>query len=351
MTKYPDYISEKRRPITSPNSLVENGQAIFGTFDKVLSDINLLSCIKPAGNLLPHSLNKVKLTIWEVVEVMFDEGMLLAAVYNLGIAGFSLFVFFDWRTKKIKKWINITREKKAVVAPNLIDSVSELYTKKSALVFNNEFQNGRCKIKGNSLNKKSGKIEMDIEIDSISPPSIVSIPFGPNKPLYSHKEFFTVKGYLQLGDERLEAKASTTAIIDDHKGYYPFRMHYDWLTTMGKTIIDGEEKYLAFNLTRNQSTNEDDYNENILWLGGWSCPLPPVIFVKAKDKWKIKDKYDTVNLEFIPEGDFKIQIHPLIIDIDYTAPFGRIKGYVKDINGKKYDIDMNGMGEDKSTRM
>lgn len=34
MSKYPDYISEKRRPVPTPDSIVENGQAHFGTFDK-----------------------------------------------------------------------------------------------------------------------------------------------------------------------------------------------------------------------------------------------------------------------------------------------------------------------------
>lgn len=31
----------------------------------------------------------------------------------------------------------------------------------------------------------------------------------------------------------------STAIIDDHRGYYPRKAHYDWVTTMGKCEIDG----------------------------------------------------------------------------------------------------------------
>ena len=47
MSKYPDYISEKRRPVPTPDSIVENGQAHFGTFDKPFRNLNLLDCEKP----------------------------------------------------------------------------------------------------------------------------------------------------------------------------------------------------------------------------------------------------------------------------------------------------------------
>ena len=42
----------------------------------------------------------------------------------------------------------------------------------------------------------------------------------------------------------------------------------------------------------------------------------------------------------------------LVVDTYYALPFGKIYGYVKDVNGKKYVVDgMLGIGEDKSTRM
>lgn len=44
MSKYPDYISEKRRPAPTPDSIVENGKAHFGTFDKPFKKLNLLDC-------------------------------------------------------------------------------------------------------------------------------------------------------------------------------------------------------------------------------------------------------------------------------------------------------------------
>ncbi len=353
MNKYPDYISTKRRPAASPDKLVDNGQAIFGTFISPLKDINLLDCKKPAGRLLPHCMNKIRFTKWEAFEIMFDEGALISAVYNMGVIGFSLFVFFDRLDKKVYNWINFAPCKRCIVAPNLIDSVTELATKKSLLRIENQFQEGACRAEGFANNKKCGSIEFDVSAKRISPPSIVSIPFGSNKPLYSEKDFFSAEGYLIINGRKISANASTTVIVDDHKGYYPFKMHYDWLTTMGKCSIGDEEKYLAINLTYNQSMNQDDYNENILWLQGESHPLPPIGFEKlAKDKWRIKDKYGAVDIVFEIENKFDMMMHLGLLDISYSLPFGKVYGYVRDTKGSKYSVDgMCAIGEDKSTRI
>lgn len=352
MENYPQFISEKRRPTTSPEKLVQNGTAVFGTFDKPISTINLVDCLKPCGEYLPHFMNRARLTLWEAFEVDMDEISLVSAVYNLGAVGFSIFVVHDKRNKKTYSWVNPTAGINARVAENLINSVSALVSNNSYLIIDNQFQDGKAHGKGNAHSKKDN-LEFDFKIDSLSPPSIVSIPLGENKPLYSHKEFFKAQGYLTLNGEKFTSNERTVVIIDDHKGFYPFKMHYDWLTTMGMTEIDGQQKYLAFNLTHNQSTTEDDYNENLLWIQGDSCPLPPVTFEKiCKTKWYIKDKYDMVNLVFDVASDFQMQVHLKAIDVDYTLPFGTISGYVKDVNGKKYILDgMAGIGEDRSQQI
>lgn len=353
MQKYPSFISEKRRPIPTPQYMVENGKSCFGTFDKPFSVMNFLDCDKPIGKYAPSIMSKFRLTVWEAFEINLDEGTLVSAVYNLGFAGFSIFVFFDKSTKTTYSWLNPSTGPSAKVAPNLINSKTELHTSKSHLVLDNQFQDGKCHGIGKSSNKKFGEIEFDLKITSLAPPSVVVMPLGDNKPLYSQKEFFSVDGYLKINNKTYHANKRSTAIVDDHKGFYPFDMHYDWLTTMGVTTIDGEEKYLGFNLTRNQTTSQDDYNENLLWLEGYSCPLPPVHFTHTDvNKWSVRDEYDMVNLEFTIENDFKMQLHLGLIDLDYKLPFGKISGYVKDIDGKKYILDgMTGIGEDRSQRL
>ena len=355
MSNYPDYISEKRRPVPTPESIVENGQAHFGTFDKPFRNLNLLDCEKPCGKCMPDFMKKGRLTEWEAFEVHLDEGALISAVYNTGPFGFSIFVWFDKRNGKIYKWRNIVPVKKAKVASQLVDDYCELNVKNSEYKITNDLMNGKAYAKGWTQSRKFGRFEIDMAVERISPISNVSIPFGPNKPLYSEKDFFRATGTITVNGETFRTNANSVAIIDDHKGYYPYRAHYDWLTTMGKCEIDGEMKYFAFNLTRNQSVDQDAYNENLIWLEGESSPLPPVVFEREKRKskvWRVHDDYGCVDIRFEIENTFYMPIHLLVVDIYYALPFGKIYGYVKDVNGKKYVVDgMLGVGEDKFTRM
>lgn len=354
MEDYSKFISPKRQSLSTPKSLVENGQAVFGTFDKEFAEMDLLSCRKPAGKLLPHFLNKYRLSLWEATEVHLDNGVLLAAVCDMGIFGTMLTVFYDKRRKKVYSWSTNLASSKTTIAPNLLNgSIAEAYTKKSSIKYVNRFELGQCSLKGASSSKRAGKIEFEFDLERVSLPSVVSIPFGPNRPLYSQKDLFRAKGYLIFNGEKFGSTDETTAIVDDHRGYYPYRAHYDWLTTMGKSEIEGEKKYFAFNLTRNQSINQDDYNENLIWLEGSTSPLPPVMFAHNTENtvWTVKDERDMVNITFNINDRYKMAAHAGVIDINYQITFGELSGYVRGIDGKKYILDNKmGMGEDKSMR-
>ena len=354
MSKFPSYISEKRRPVPTPDCIVENGQAHFGTFDKPFKKLNLIECEKPCGKLMPDFMKKGRLTEWEAFEVHLDEGALVSAVYNTGPFGFSIFIWFDKRSGKIYKWRNIVPVKKAKVASQLVDDYCELKVKKSEYVIKNDLMNGKASAKG-WTEGRSGRFEIDMSVERLSPPSNVSIPFGPNKPLYSEKDFFKATGYIVVNGEKFVTNENSVSIIDDHKGYYPYLAHYDWLTTMGRCDIDGEKKYFAFNLTRNQSIDQDAYNENLIWVEGESFPLPPVVFERESRKaktWRVHDEHGCVDIRFEITDTFYMPMHFLVVDVYYALPFGKIYGFVKDTNGKKYVVDgMLGIGEDKSTRM
>lgn len=374
----------------TPKDLVdENGRAVFGTFDSEFETMDLVRCSRPTH--LPDLFNKQKLTLWEAVEVDFGDGVLLAAGSDMGLFGMILNVFFDRNRGVIYKWSSMIPQTDVSIAENLLNgSVTYARADDGFIKFENDFGRGACEIEGvhigeaGSVKEKDfGKqlekeeksafgfgaagrdtIEYELSLRRISPPSVVSIPFGRNRPLCTEKCFFNVTGSLRLNGRVYTAGENTTAIIDDHRGFYPRRMHYDWMTTFGRCAREDapdEKRYFALNLTANQSVDPYRYNENLIWLAGEQSLLPPVTFerdrptrelareLKSGAVWTVCDEHDMVDVRFEVRGTAPTVMHGGVVNIDYYIVFGEAYGYVRDEHGRKYIIDgMQAIGEDKS---
>ena len=378
MGEYSKFISEKRRSVPTPKDLVdENGKVVFGTFDKEFETMELLRAKKPTR--APQFLNKFKLTLWEATEVHLKNGVLLAVVCDMGIFGKQLNMFYDKRTKTVYCWDTQQKSKLTTIAPNLINgAVAEVQTDVGFVKYINNFEKGEAKLSGKHVGKclistpeeyvkstgwkdKFGEatIEYDFQLKRVSLPSNVSIPFpySDNRTLYSQKDLFKAEGKLIINGEEMITDEDSAAIIDDHRGYYPRKAHYDWVSTMGTININGEKKMFGFNLTHNQSTNEEDYNENLIFLEGRTSLLPPVKFtrsIESKDfvnfsEWTVKDEHDMVNLKFKVYGVNPMIMHAGVVNIDYYVAWGELEGYLRDEDGTKYVLDgMMGIGEDKT---
>ncbi len=377
--EYSKFINETRRAVETPGNICRpDGTCEFGTFKSEFKQMDFLKLKGPTS--LPNSFNRLKLTLWEATEVHFEHGVLLAVVCDMGIFGKTMNVFYDKRTRKTWCWDTNLKSKDTKIAPNLIKgSVAYGETPVSFVKYINTFDEGKAELSGSHKGKclitapnkdktaveamkenyGEGTIEYDLHLTRLSDPCIASIPFSTTKPrpLYSQKDFFKAEGRLVFNGEEMIADENTVAVIDDHRGYYPRHAHYDWVTTLGRYDINGEKKYLAFNLTRNQSTDQEKYNENILWLEGASSILPPVKFTRTletkdfKDyaEWFIKDEYGMVDLKFKVYSLNPMITHAGVVNIDYYITFGELEGFVLDEAGNKYDLTgCMGMGEDKT---
>lgn len=349
---FPEYISEKRRPIMAPEKMVNDGIAKMGTFSSPIPDLNIGDCKKPLGKLFPSWWAKKRIKAWEAFEISFTEGFIVGAVYSIGIALTNVLIFFDKQTKEVISNQVFTTFKKDAIKDTLVNGgYNYIKANRMEIGITNNFDKGYCQIKAVSeKTKKNVYMSVDATLKSVSNPSVCVMPLGENRPLYSQKELFKAEGTIIIGDNKYVLDETALAIIDDHKAYYPYPMHYDWVTGFGIT----EEGIIGFNLTENQVINPEDYNENYLWVKGELHPLPPITFSQINEKqWYICDKQGVVDINFYIENSFKIKVNALgLIKIDYTAPFGYIKGSIKDLDGNKHVVDnLFGMGEDKTYKI
>jgi len=319
----------------APKSVVEDGCPILGSFDQSIENVNIFDM----KSHWPQFIRNMRLKEWEAFQLANEDYFILGAIYDIKIATINILVIYDRRLKKVHKFQETAFLKKAKLSKGLRKTTNEFKIKEFDFKIDNNIQEGSIKIGI----KIKDQVAIDVEFTNVNDPLVVVMPFSPKHILYSHKEIMKASGKMILCGEENVFGEGAIGIIDDHKGQYPYNMKYNWVTGC---IMD-QGKVQGFNLTKNQIINQEIYNENCLWFDGKVKTLPPVEFELFKDKWLIKDKEGLVNIKFILENSFGINIKAGLVAVDYTAPFGLFEGQIA---GQKID-GFFGMGEDKKYRM
>ncbi|MBI9091342.1 MAG: DUF2804 domain-containing protein [Desulfobacterium sp.] len=341
---------------TPPAKMVNNGKFTFGTFNGPFKTINMLDAKKPLPLSVPKLLKYMRLKEWEAFQIGNGDYFILGAIYNAKLMGVVQLVVID--IKKNKKYIfeKLLPPWKPIVGTSLLNQVSYSAGRKFSFHLHNHLEQDRIRVTIRTQGQK-GQPDLNCWFEAShkkedTTPIVICQPFGPNRALYSHKALMPLTGELEIGGEKIPfTKERGFMILDDHKGYYPFEMKYDWITTAGH---DQDGRLTGFNLTDNQVQDHETYNENCLWIGNTTHLLPPIKFSRpdgAMGKWYIKDSYGRVDIEFTPEIEGKVDINALLFKTKYRAPYGRFSGFITDDDGNRVSFDQfYGMGEDKYIR-
>ena len=331
------------------------GQFTFGTFSGAVRRINPLEAKNPLGPVDMEWLKFLRLKEWQAFQFGNENLFCLAVVYNSKSVGLAQVVVVD--KKHQKKWLyeKLVPFWETHVASGLFDTHTRYVSKDVSLRFHNDLDHGRITLEL-SVTDHKGWPDVQAHLtalhDDTTAPIVICQPFGPNRALYSHKNLMPMQGTLTHGKTKHTFRENDSfMIMDDHKGYYPYRMRYDWVTGAGR---EAGGKLLGFNLTDNQILEPEKYNENCLWAGGRMHPLPPVKVHRpggVDAPWSVKDEYGRVDVTFTPRYPGIVKMNLLVMESDYYGPYGEISGSIKDSAGKKHSVDgLFGMGEKKYVR-
>jgi hypothetical protein len=307
-------------------------------------DADLLGAIP-----VPRVLKKSRLKEWQAFQFGNDSVYVNVALFNAKVLALAQVKIYD-RVRKEKALFERKLPPWSLHLPdNLLHSESSYRKSGVGIRFRNRLSSGTV------------AIEVDIDATASTPalfanlvadhsgvePMVVSIPFGRNHGMYSHKALMPVEGELQVGENRhVLTRQTGYMFMDDHKGYYPVAMQWDWLAAGGH--VDG--RLIGFNLTRNQSLAPEQYNENCLWIDGARHLLPAVTFERiagSPDVWKVRDSGGRVDLDFTIEMRSTLNINAVILRSKYRGPFGYVSGLLRPEGGPETRIDgLFGMAED-----
>jgi hypothetical protein len=333
----------------------KKGKFQFGTYSEGIKSINMIDAKKPFGFPASKRFKNFRLKEWEAFQAGNDNIFILGAIYNTKATALNQLLIYDKIEDKLYNYRKFCAPWKQVLSNGMYHSESKYISKVFSLTINNNLDEGTITIKANIKGKKDlPDVSLDIVAFHTTEPIVICQPFDDNRGLYSHKALMKMEGKLIFGEKTINfSEDNAFTIIDDHKGYYPFTVKYDWLTGC---INNKDKGLIGFNLTNNQIKDHNKFNENCLWANGKMNVLPPVKFRRGirhgKEVWIVQDKFDKVNIRFYPLTKFDVKFNYGLVYSDYEGPMGKLKGYIKDNNDKKIMLDnFFGMGEKKRYRI
>ncbi len=332
-----------------PAVLVQNGRQNLGRFDGPPRRANLIDADYKG---LPRPLRWLRLKEWQAFQIATPRLFVNVALFNAKLMALLQAKVYD--RKLGKKFIHERKLSPSAfrVADQLLDSSTRYQDRHGLLAFTNRIADGRVEIDVDIPANADGPcIRGHVVVHTDRGASqVVSLPFAGDVGMYSHKGMFPVEGELTIGDEthRL-GLADALALMDDHKGYYPYVMRWDWVTS---ATHDAAGRALGFNLTRNQCRDPDTFNENCAWIGDRIGRLPAVTFERQRERqagetWRIKDRDGRVDVVFEPTVPGDVKVNALIVESRYRGPFGQFSGRIEPEGLEAISVDgWFGMGED-----
>ncbi len=309
--------------------LVEKGKIEFGTFYCPIENVNLIDAKIAPGLGLPKWLKSLRLKEFQAFQGGDGRYFFNVALFNAKVSAFAQIRVFD-----------IVKEKHYIYEKKLLPA--QLKVPNNVLNSNNFFKGGGIDIRmENRLSEDYIKVVFEGSAKGDMPALkaevvghfdgtdhlVASIPFAENRGMYAHKGIVPMTGKLEIDGEVYEfKKESSFFFADDHKGYYPYVLKWDWIAA----AFVSDKGLIGFSLTDNQSIDSNKYNENAIWINGKLTKLPAIKFTRENNQWWIKDSQGMINLCFIPKYPKRVKLNlGLLGSTDYEGPFGYVSGMIQ----------------------
>ncbi len=340
-----------------PDTIVDGGVFRLGCFSGPAARANMLDVQMPYHYPVPRWFKALRCKEWRAFQFGDSRFYAMAALYEGKTFSLVLFNAWDKERKKAYEFRKVLPPRSFGIGENLDGSEIAYRGRKFSLSMASPLSEGVVLVEVEAAKRGprpafSGSFRFAYNARQTAPCS-ACMPLGLNRALYSLKVLMPMEGWFETKDERYDfAAADSMGVLDDHKGYYPFRMRYDWVSGFG---VDQKGRRVGFNLTHNQVKDQSLYNENLLWINSRAFPLPPVRVTRPQGPagvWHIQDTEGLVDLLFKPERKHSIKLDTIVMAADYHGPFGSFEGVLRSPDGgEKVDAKtLYGMGEQKFLR-
>lgn len=333
----------------APERLVEaDGTTHYGRYSTPFAHANLVDA--PFRHL-PRLLRRLRLKEWQALQLSAPGFFASFALFDAKATTLVQAKVYESATGKkvVHEWK--LRPFAFKLADQLVSSTNTYRDGRGVMTFTNDVGRGHIVLDldlhaTRTLPRVFGRVEVATSRGAFL---VVSLPFEGAGSMVSHKGMFPVSGTITVGDRVTTLRPDeAVGLLDDHKGYYPYVMRWDWVTSAA--LRNGE--LLGFNFTKNQCRSPERLNENCAWRGDRIAMLPAVTFERENERaqgetWRIRDREGRVDVVFTPVVPGDVRVNAVVVESRYRGPFGTFRGRLAPEGMEAITIDdWFGMGED-----
>ncbi len=307
--------------------LIDNsGFPKFGRFDFEFNEINYkdYKYLNPYGKEIFGLRKKLAYKSFQYLGGISEKLILGVAIADLKFINSAFVYIYDTINKKIiyENFKNLFSF--GIDSTNLPGTGSMKFKKRNIKIEMNKTLDSKLL----KLNSKNIKLDLEFIEKKIEPLRICT-KSGVNSWVYVRKTAgckMVGKIESELGNFNAE-DLSMFGHNDFSLGYMRKETFWNWSFFNSKI----EENIIGVNLS--SSVNETEFSENSIWINGKLFQLPQVSFIYDKlnlmNEWKIVSSDKSIDLKFIPEGNYKESINAFILGSNFNQLYGKYSGKIK----------------------
>lgn len=357
-----DQEPDERRPYerpfgNPPDRVVQDGEFVFGCWNGPPGQANMLDLARPYHYPVPRWVKDGRCKEWVAFQFGDKRWFFFTSLYDAKSFSLARFSAWDREKRRLFEFKHLTPLGRFNLGENLRERTAGCRESHGAVRYRFDLDQGfaRIDVRSTKHGKRShfgGSFEFAYNARQTAPIS-ACLPLGLNLATYSTRVLMPVQGWFEAGGERHELSGpEAMGLLDDHKGYYPYQMRFDWVAGFG---LDAKGRRVGFSLTDNQVKDQDAINENVLWINSRAFPLPRIKVTRPNGPdgpWYVQDTEGLVDLTFKPERKNDLRVNLLFAASDYHGPFGAFEGTLRSPDGsEKVDASgLYGVGEQRYLR-
>ncbi|MDR1869770.1 MAG: DUF2804 domain-containing protein [Treponema sp.] len=347
------YTREILVPRASP---IEDGNPVFGTWNRAFEKVDLLEIRRPYAYPLPRWARYCRIKEWQCF-IAQDDSILLDAIFcDLKLYRMAQVLLYDKKNETKFVFRKIMSGTGWQLPLSLANSSVNSHSSSFYFRIHSWLDADTVKLDINiEATRRQPSLTVHLAFNSSHDvtPMAVSLGITERRMMYAYKTFVPVRGDIVLGGRHISLKEDDcSGVFYDCKGFFPYHMQTTICSAMG---FNEENRRFGFHIAENQTRETHKNNENALWVNGQLTPLPPVLITMPEGHeagWVIQDVEGMVDLTFTPKEHNKSVMEILLTKAEFYASLGHFNGMLVNSEGERIQIkNLFGMGEKLNLRV